>query len=345
MDIRQPTYFSDFQCLAGDCPHTCCTGWEVPIDPQTAQLYQTLPGPLGDRLRRLLETDGQGESVFRLRGEFCPFLTDEKLCEIHLALGQEATGEICRSHPRFSYDFGALREVGLCASCPAVTRLVLETEPGFTLSEDTVPAGEAPALLSPLLLAREVAMELVLDREFPLGQRLQALLLFANEVQVLLDQGQPETVPQLCQVYQEGFPLLEGEDLPPGEEALEKCLKALLDLEILEPQWRDLLLAGRSRCGAPAPPPAVMGERAAVYFLYRHWFRGVWDGDVLSWAEFTVLSTVLSGLLAPLLEEGFPGAFRLLCLELEHSPGNLAALQDWFCQSVSLPELLAVAQI
>ena len=37
MLVRVPDYFDDFSCLAGACPHSCCIGWEVVIDEDTAR--------------------------------------------------------------------------------------------------------------------------------------------------------------------------------------------------------------------------------------------------------------------------------------------------------------------
>ena len=37
MLVRVPDYFDQFACLAGDCPHSCCIGWEVVIDEDTAR--------------------------------------------------------------------------------------------------------------------------------------------------------------------------------------------------------------------------------------------------------------------------------------------------------------------
>ena len=48
MLVRVPDYFDQFACLAGDCPHSCCIGWEVVIDEDTAWRYRAEPGPLGE---------------------------------------------------------------------------------------------------------------------------------------------------------------------------------------------------------------------------------------------------------------------------------------------------------
>lgn len=344
MIVHTPSYYPNFRCLAGDCPHTCCGGWEVPIDPDTAQFYNSLQGPLGERLRSTLTVDDQGEWAFRLRGEYCPFLNDKKLCEIHIRLGQERTGAICRTHPRFSYDYGDLNEIGLCASCPEAARLILESDMTLTVTQDDRSGEEAPALLAPLLTARETALEL-LREEATLGQRLRAVLLFANEVQVLLDEDRAGDIPELCQVYGEEFPLIERSALPDPMEAMEQILKILSVLEILRPQWGELLAAGQSHLkkghSLPSPPPKE-GARAAAYFLYRHWLRGVWDSDVLTWAEFAVLGTTVVAFLSPLHSEGFPGVFRQLCEELEHNQDNMNAIQEALWK-VPLPQVLSLA--
>lgn len=346
MTVHTPNYYDRFRCLAGECPHTCCQGWEVPIDRETARYYETIPGELGERLRALLTTDEEGDTAFLLRGDTCPFLTSEKLCELQIRLGEEGIGEICRSHPRFSYDFGPLTERGLCGSCPETARLILGTDMVLLTTRDEKAGEGSPALLSPLLAARETALELLETPEATLGQRFQATLLFANEVQVALDEGREEDIPQLCQIYGEEFPLLDPAALPDRREALMRCLGALEGLEILSDTWRALLARGKqelARGQAFSIPEKTQIRRAGRYFLYRHWLRGVWDGDVLTWAEFAALGAAVCVLLSSLQGEGFPEAFRLFCLELEHDQENLNALQDRLREDLSLAEMLAVA--
>lgn len=346
METHVPHYYFSFRCLAGECPHTCCAaGWEIPVDPGSATLYELMPDALGEQVRSFLELDPEGEPCFPLRGGVCPFLSGEGLCRLHIEHGEKATPLICRTHPRFCYDYGPLRERGLCASCPEAARLILSEDMELTTDREEGPEEEVPLLLPSLLLARGTALGLLRAGEATFSQRLQTMLLFANEVQVLLDEEQTGAIPELCAFYAGKFPLLDGADLPSRQDALCKCLDILECLTPLQPRWRPLLAAVRDRLDRPSPPPPGMGERSAAYFLYRHWLRGVWDRDVLSWAQFAVLGTAVSALLAPALAEGFSEAFRLFCLELEHSEPNMTAIQDALWDNLSLPDVLSIANL
>ena len=120
--------------------HSCCRGWEIDVDEESAAYYRALPGPLGDALRAALTEDGEGFH-FRLdQEERCPFLRRDGLCRLICELGEEALCEICALHPRF---FGALGDwefAGLGLSCEAVSALLLETDAPlrFVTEEDAL---------------------------------------------------------------------------------------------------------------------------------------------------------------------------------------------------------------
>ena len=60
MKLIKPDYFDSFRCIAGSCPDSCCKEWDVLVDADKAELYRSLPGALGDRLRQVL-TDEDDE--------------------------------------------------------------------------------------------------------------------------------------------------------------------------------------------------------------------------------------------------------------------------------------------
>ena len=45
-----PHYYKKFVCIGGDCPDTCCAGWQIMIDPASLKKYRQTKGRLGSRL-------------------------------------------------------------------------------------------------------------------------------------------------------------------------------------------------------------------------------------------------------------------------------------------------------
>lgn len=112
-----PTFFPDFRCKAGACRHTCCQTWEIDIDEDTKDYYQTLKSPLCQELRQWMGTSEDGSTCFTLNEKgYCHFLNKAGLCRLVLELGEDALCDICREHPRFyKYPCGAeLSGTGLC---------------------------------------------------------------------------------------------------------------------------------------------------------------------------------------------------------------------------------------
>lgn len=98
----RPLFFDAFMCKASACHNTCCQKWEIDIDDATKALYETLPGELGDKVRRAMITASDGSTCFSLNDKgYCHLLTDDGLCSLVLAKGDDYLCQICRDHPRF----------------------------------------------------------------------------------------------------------------------------------------------------------------------------------------------------------------------------------------------------
>ena len=39
MRYLKPHFYDQFVCTAGDCPDTCCAGWQIVIDKETLKKY------------------------------------------------------------------------------------------------------------------------------------------------------------------------------------------------------------------------------------------------------------------------------------------------------------------
>jgi lysine-N-methylase len=45
-----PDYYKKFQCVGGECIDTCCAGWQVDVDDNSACMYKAMPMPIGKKL-------------------------------------------------------------------------------------------------------------------------------------------------------------------------------------------------------------------------------------------------------------------------------------------------------
>lgn len=330
MVIRVPDFYEDFRCLAGACPHTCCAKWEVVIDENTAARYANVPGPLGKRLRAALVTDGDGDQCFPLRGGRCPFLDREDLCEIHKQLGEAATSVTCREHPRFTEDYGPFREITLSASCPAANALLLGTDAPLTFVErgDGGNGEEADEWVPFLLPLRARLLEILAERSRPLRARLADFLSLALEAQALLDGERVEQLPALA----DGWTAREMKAAP-GPGLFPAAARYLGTLEVLEPDWLELLRRAENAPSGAVPEPLL--ERTAVYFAFRYLLKCVNDGDLLGRAQLCVLAVLTVERVAGVCG-GLPEALRRFSCEIEHSDRNLETLLAAFWREKAL---------
>ena len=127
MSAWYPDFYPRFRCKAGACRHSCCRGWEIDVDEDSAAYYRALPGLLGEDLRRALREDAEGCHFALDEEERCPFLLPDGLCRVIAELGEDALCDICALHPRFFQELGEDELWGLGLSCEAATELLLET--------------------------------------------------------------------------------------------------------------------------------------------------------------------------------------------------------------------------
>ena len=124
-----PNYYKKFKCIADKCHHSCCIGWEIDIDEDTMDLYNSLQGELADRIRQNIS--GEVPHFVLCDGERCPFLNENGLCDIISELGDGALCDICYLHPRFSNFYEDFTETGLGLCCEEASRIVLTENERF----------------------------------------------------------------------------------------------------------------------------------------------------------------------------------------------------------------------
>ena len=349
MQIRVPDYFDRFQCLADRCPDTCCGQWEIVIDTKTAARYQTLEGPLGDRIRRYLVCE-DGEYSLTLEQGRCPMLCENGLCDIISQMGEEALSVTCDSHPRFTEIYGNLAETTLSVSCPAAAELLLNRQEPLSFrtgTDDTPiePNDLDPAQFSLLLYSRETAFALVQDRSRPLSDRLALLLCFAHRLQSVMDTQRWQLGHSISRLYRD--PLYQDRQLcrvrrlrrygtmtdvrqllRSMEHLTEDFPKVLPELEKTDPDTFCLPL-----------------EQLTGYLLFRWWLKAACDDRLWRQAAAVTVSVLTVASMAKTMGS-CTEASRLFSKEVEHAEDNLALLRAAMeLPMFDLPHLLSILEV
>ena len=147
MKVFAPDYYPGFRCIAGACRHTCCEGWEIDVDPDTLERYRNMEGTLGAKLKRCIDPKPAPHFILS-RGERCPFLTDQNLCEIIQQAGEDSLCQICADHPRFRNYWSDRIELGLGMACEEAARLILTSPHPLRLIPVPEVADEQPEIPS-----------------------------------------------------------------------------------------------------------------------------------------------------------------------------------------------------
>lgn len=309
MQVLAPKYYYDFQCIAAQCPDSCCKDWAVDVDTASAAYYRSLPGSLGDRLREVL-LDREGGTIMQILQGRCPMWRQDGLCQIHAALGHDALCQTCRQYPRLRHDYGCFTELGLELSCPAAAQLILHGDSGWVCSDENSKSEESvdPATMDILLRSRAEILNFLGQTTLPLPQAFAVILLHSHSVQAQIDGGDATPLdPQRCLADARRF-------AGPGDAAA--LVELFQQLEILTPDWRNLL-------AQPLRKPRY-NRALLIYFIQRYWLQAVSDLELVARVKFMLAACILIGLLA----EDELRCAQLFSKEIENDPDNMEAILD-----------------
>ena len=311
MKIVKPSYFDAFSCIASACPDSCCKEWDVQVDPVSAEYYRSLPGTLGDDLRRLLK-DQDGETVMTIVEGRCPMWRADGLCRIQAELGEDALCKTCREFPRLTHDYGDFVERGLELSCPEAARIILSSPISDPVVEE-IPGGEAEydeEAMAVLLRTREKVLDILSDSSHPVNECLALALLYGYQAQAKLDGDEEQSFNgnSALESVREFVKIPEIAELP----------EFYADLEILTEGWARILKY-------PAPGPwDDRFRKLARYFVERYWLQAVSDYDLACRVKFCIVSCILiRNLGGDLLNTA-----QVYSKEIENNIDNVEAILD-----------------
>ena len=302
-----PDYYKHFKCIAGKCQNSCCIGWEIDIDPDTAAYYAAIPGEFGERLKENISRDGVPHFILGEK-ERCPFLNSENLCDIILTLGEEHLCGICTDHPRFRNELPGRLETGIGLCCEEAARLILTQKEPVKL----IVSGEDEGEEDELLALRDEILLTLQDRTLTIPERIDEML-------------------SMC-----------GTSLP--ERNMGEWAELLLGLERLDKQWTAVLrfLKAEWQNADDTGFDAFMSNRQTeyeqllVYLIYRHFANGTDLPDAAARACFAALAYQIVHAISAAVwtigrnftVEAQIELVRLFSSEIEYSEENLDFLLD-----------------
>lgn len=296
MKLITPSFYKNFKCIAGACPDSCCQGWEVDADEDSLAYYKTLSGNLRARINSVLDKDEFGNTIFRLADKKrCPFLNQDNLCDMHIAIGGEHTPYTCRTFPRFINDFGGTREMGISFSCPIASDIMWNLTEDFDfvseINSQPPSLNEIDAeLYFKLLSYRKEAYSIVQDRKLEINKRLIRLLDYAAKIQRELDDYKEYA-------SETGF------------------FDIFNHPEVINQEWTEKV---KNHNTNPTFPNDKICENIAMYFLFRYFLTAVYDSDILSKVKMAVI-----GVLIPAYFGNDAWTIHLWSKETEHSDINM----------------------
>lgn len=233
LQYKAMPYLKDFKCTCGDCPDSCCIGWDVDIDQETYARYMALKEPhLVKRYQKLIkpypyyfDTAVDFARVKLPHSKRCPFLTEKGLCMTQSELGEAYLSNVCATFPRISNQIDDVIETTLTLSCPVAAELVLLGDSPLVLETVAAPSRQIVNLrintqekgykqhpVRHFHGIRRACLALIQREDLDFARRIYALGLFFEDLSDCQARGDLKGIEALCAL--EDLHYLEG-DLKP----------------------------------------------------------------------------------------------------------------------------------
>ncbi|MBR5521792.1 MAG: flagellin lysine-N-methylase [Oscillospiraceae bacterium] len=310
MRVIVPDYYSEFRCLAGRCKHNCCIGWEIDIDSDTLAFYDSVTGPMAEKLAAGICRDGENAHFCMKEDGRCPFLNENDLCEIIINFGPDKVSDICDDHPRFRNFYSGREEIGLGMSCEAVARLILNKQEKTQL----ICIQEDEEELWPdewdFIDLRDEIFDILQQRDKTIDERTAEMLMH-------------------CRIESSGYTAAELADI-------------YLPLERLDEKWTELLLQLKNipqeKLVFTDRNYDIPFEQLIVYLIFRHTTEGLdddmMDGRILmavnSFELIRYLCRAYKEITGSMNMDTLCEITRMFSAEIEYSTENTGKLAKFF---------------
>lgn len=178
MKLFEFNYLKNFRCIASECKHNCCIGWNIKVDKRTLNKYNALK----DKDARLQEKSFNN-NLFRLDESLrCPLLDSDNLCHVIKNYGDKYLSKTCATHPRFKSFFTGATFTGLGLYCEEACRIILslKTKMKPVLVKDDKKVNAFTKHEKKVLAFTNKCVKIVQDRKLDTSEKLSILSQMAN---------------------------------------------------------------------------------------------------------------------------------------------------------------------
>ena len=319
MILTFPTFYRDFKCIANRCTDSCCIGWEIDIDSAAYDKYRLMPESFQ---KNIAVCDGVAHFVLT-QDERCPFLQKDGLCKIILEHSEDMLCDICREHPRFYEWYGNYKDAGVGLCCEEAVRLLLESDK--PLEYESVETQEisdddtSEDICKSVFELRKSLFSIINDRSLTLSDRIERCFLKIGAKDVIAPCSADEFFAECVEIAKE---------MSPFDELWEKYILRLEALDFQEV---------KERINKALSENQIRYEKSLSYFVFRHFIKACFDGDLLSHFKFAVIMMILE-MLIDCVNGDLLFNTRYLSKQVEYSEENIDLLTDECCFNALISE-------
>lgn len=142
LNMIKPDFFDRFSCKGAGCGYTCCQGWGITMSKdeyrKTRNLLEGQGLYGGLRVFKKLPPEQRSKytemAISLDENGFCPFLSEDKLCDLQCRFGPGILSNTCSVYPRDWNRYMDQVQCGMSLGCEKVLELLLENRGHISFS-------------------------------------------------------------------------------------------------------------------------------------------------------------------------------------------------------------------
>lgn len=351
MRTVKPDFFNDFKCIAGDCPCTCCSGWQIMIDEKSLNRYKNYKGKMGKNFTNSI--DFEEGAFLQCENNDCAFLNKDGLCDMIIAEGEDILCDTCRLYPRHVEEYEDLREWGMTLSCPEFARLLVErtTPLTFEVVDDDEPDPLEDEfedfdfmLFDKLLNARETILKIARNKDLSMQERTGLILEMAERLQQAYDEDEDFKMDEISEEFaSEAFIKENAEEMALSFAGfIREDFRVYDQLERLSDSFDNFLADIKYYPYSKADSYKrndLLIENLLVSYLYTYFLGAVYNGMIYAYVQYCLFLCISMDALAIAKEEKlgrkltnpeYEEVIYLISREVEHSDPNICTMLEYF---------------